>query len=247
MIDIDLCVIFSGVIAEPLARVFFWSLKRTTDLEGVTLHLVNAGIPNDELLRIQSMAFAGSHIYYRPSIPDAILQRGDELVRADTEWSCEWTMRNCGVNNHVVLSHFDVMFTRDYLSRLRRRVTKRTGMLGHHCPVLLLSRRAFAQSTTKFRAIGPLKVAPSEIGGYHLYHPADPQSTDNAIQVGFDTGELMRLELRCLGWDCDAERHKFGQHEDFYHFVGGGRVCGGDELVSIRSRAEHIIQEQGIQ
>lgn len=246
---VDFCVVLSGVNALPLSRIFFWTLQQTTSLEGVTFHLINKDIPGEEFHKIIEMV-PKCNTYTRPPVLNTIMDRNvgpyKNLLELDTEWSCNWTVGNCGVNKFVVLSHFDIVFLQDFLSYLRSRATHRTGMLGQHCPFMLLNRDAFSQSCFKFRAEGPFKAiinkqVPRE---FNLYHPADTRVTDDALQTGFDTGELLELELRTMGWECDPLRSEFDRH--FYHFSGGGRVNSGHEFNTIQRRTKMFIEEYNV-
>lgn len=257
LVPVDFCVTFSGPNALLLARVCFGSLLRTAgSLEGVVFHLVNKDVPPEEFAALAGLIpnDCKCWLYDRPSVPSSLLlepayaRRGmgmDSLV-VDVDWSYRFMTEKCGSVNFVVLANFDLFFVGDFLNLLRSRVTRNTGMLGQHCPFMLLSREAYQSSHFKFRSEGPFKVVPrpGSPGECYLYHPDDLRAVGAALQVGFDAGELLELELRLQGWEVDPLRQEFDRY--FYHFSGGGRVYGGDEMVSIRDRATMFIEEYGL-
>ncbi len=243
---VDFCVVFSGVLALPLARLFFWSLEQcAATLEGVTFHLVNIDVPGRDFDQIEDMV-PEVHCYRRPPVPERLLARGSNRLGIDAEWSSNWAVEHCGGERFVVLSHFDIFFVRDFLTLLRSRVTPRTGQLGHHRPIILLNRDVFHQSIFKFRSEGPFRgvMRTDDSKGFFIYHPDDPRAAGDYIQTGFDTGELMELELRVLGWEVDPLIAECEQ--SLYHFTGGGRVLDGPELVSLKRRVKMFTEEYGV-
>lgn len=224
LINVDLCFILGGPNAIDLSRLCFNSLARTcSTLRGVTVHLVNTNLECDQFEKIVEM-FPNSTPHQHPCEND--------VCPHETELTCDWVVKNCGRNRFVVLSHFDLFFVGDFLNLLRTKIDGRTGMLGQHCPFMLLNRDAYAKSEVRFRALGPLQVvvhnnAPNEC---FVYHRDDPRcaGTDQVLNAGFDVGELLELELRFRGFHCDPMRYEYDKH--FYHFTGGDRVRSGPEF-----------------
>lgn len=242
---IDLCIVFSGVCAVPLSKVFFSSLVKVTKLQGITFHLINIDVPEVEFVQITEMV-TGCKIYQRPPVPVKLANRTNNWLGIDAEWSSNWVVENCGNNQFAVLSHFDIFFMRDFLTLLRRRINNKIGMLSQHRPIVLINREAFKQSCFKFRSEGPFRAVlrNDNHNEFFMYHTNDPRSASSVLQTGFDTGELLELELRILGWEVNPMREEAEEH--FYHFNGGGRVVNGDELISIRNRARMFIDEYSL-
>lgn len=251
---VDFCVAIGGPSAISLSRVFFHSLNEvTTTFAGVTFHLVNRGVADDIFNEVCAMV-SGCETYVRPPIPDSMMRRakrrahpiGDDLLSLDTEWTYEWMIKNCGNNQFVAMSHFDIFFVGDFLNYLRGKITPNTGMLGQHCPFMFINREAFSHSYFKFRCESGLYAVPigPETKQCHLYYANDPRMTSNAMPIGLDNGELLELELRILGWDTASLREEFDNY--FYHFTGGDRVVDGPELKSIHDRARMFIEEYNI-
>ncbi len=236
---IDFCVIINGVNALQLCRVYFWSLFKTlSTAKGITFHLFNNYIPEDEFEHICELVPAKVHKY--------CLYRDVPLLKA-----LEWVITNCGTNKFIAMSHFDVFFAKDYTNYLRAQITPKTGQLGSHCPFIILNRDAFEQSIMKFRLIGPFKVVPDG-PNCDTYVTEDPRGA-NGLNQGFDCGDVLELELRTNGWHVDPMRGPgLGDEaaESWYHLVGGARVTpelnDGSEYVSIKRRAQMFIEEYQI-
>lgn len=251
---VDYCVVFSGANAVRLAQVYFGSLRRTTDTTGVTFHLVNRGVPDEDFARIVAMA-PECKTYERPPIPAQTLAAAAKRLRPldendmglDVEWTCNWVVENCGTEKFVVLSHFDLCFKDDFLNFLRGKVTDRTGILGHHAPFMLLNREAFRESVLKFHADGgPFYAVVREDAPSHFwlrYH-GDPRVGGRVFETGFDSGELLELELRARGWHCDPLKEHFDEY--FYHFWGGAyKTDGHPDFASIVADADWLINRYG--
>lgn len=247
---VDFCVVFGGKNAELLARMFFYSLNHVTStFKGVNFHFVNRDLNTDEFNRICSIV-SNYKIYNRSPIPSCMIKKWskrkftipqDQMI-LDTEWSCQFVSEYCGTEKFFILSHFDIFFIGDFINYLRSKVTDNTGMLGQHCPFMLVNRDALRKSHFKFRGesqpffIQPLENEPKQ---FHLYYKGDKRIKENALQTGFDNGELLELEMNVIGYDTDPLREEFDNF--FYHFTGGDRVISGDEFVSIQDRAMMFI------
>lgn len=241
-VPVDFCVALGGPLAIDLSRVCFESLVRTcADFQRVRFHLVNLDLESEVFSEICRMV-PGCKIYRRPPVPSGSVQMGD-----DTEWTCEWMARNCGTEQFVVLCHFDLFFFGDFLNRMRSMVTVNTGMLGQHCPMMLLNREAMTESRVRFatgRGHFYATPHPDHPNQFFLYHESDPRADLSAPHTGFDQGELLELELRSRGWECDDLRREFENY--FYHFSGGGRVRSGPEFDSLKRRVAMFTEEYGL-
>lgn len=242
LVPVDFCVVLGGPNAVMLSQLCFESFSRTcTTTQGVEVHLVNRDLTYDEFYSIYKL-FPSHWGYDRPPVPGS-----DKSMGKDTEWTCEWVSQNCGTKKFFVLCHFDLFFVGDFLNFLRAKVTNRTGMLGQHCPFMLLNREALAQSRLRFWASPKdFYVVPhqDEKDQCFLYCEGDRRIPPGAMRTGFDQGELLELELRALGWECDPLREEFNRH--FYHFSGGDRVRDGTEFESIQRRAKMFAEEYKI-
>jgi hypothetical protein len=239
---VDFCVMLEGPNAVDLARVTFHSFKETVSaLDGVTFHLINKDLSERDFAVIAALV-PGCRTYHLP--PTAF--PADFNLGDDTTARCEWMVEHCGNKQFVVLCHFDLFFIGDFLNLLRSLATDRTGMLGQHCPFMLLNRQAYAESVMKFHQFGPFFMVPHEQNPnqLYLYHHLDKRVRGSKLQVACDMGEQLELELRCRGWDCDPLREEHGKY--FYHFSGGGRVTQGSECIDMARRARMFIEEYQI-
>ncbi len=233
---VDLCIVFCGNLALQCARIMFYSLSKTiAALRGVTFHLVNQDVPEEEFRLITDMV-PGCKTYQRPPIPTP---RPYGLV--DAEWSYDWMVKNCGTNKWVAISHFDLFFSADFLTFLRFKANLDVGMMGHCCPFSMINRDAYAQSVFGFRTAGPFSAVtlPEQPDQFWLYSINDERvvshdSRSKVLRTSFDTGELLELELRTYGWKCEPMREIFNNY--FYHFSGAGHIVGEQQLVDITRR-----------
>lgn len=250
LVPVDMCVIVGGAIAPLMCRIFFWSLRQVlANVGGVNFHLINLDLSAEDFGRIIELAPL-CKTYTRPPVPESLWRRyrfaTGSFMGVDTEWSCDWTVENCGVEKFVIISHFDLFLMRDVVTHVRSKVTDNTAMMGQHCPFFILNREAYRSSRLKFSGMGPFRLVPRSDHpdqGY-LYHPLDPRAERSTMQTGLENGELLELELRFLGWEADAMADRLGDY--MYHFSGGGRVLDGSELFSLKRRAEAFIREYQI-
>lgn len=242
---VDFCVIVGGPNAVDLCRMFFWSLNEVTSTFGnVNFYLINRDLDSESFSQICDMV-PGCKRWRRSPLPEGYVRGEQDRLVKDTEWSCSWAVENCGTNKFVVLSHFDVFFVADWLNYLRSQITDQVGILGQHCPFMLLNREAYAQSRFKFAYAGPFSVVPlkdhPDQCRMYLYND---ERAEGSMRIGFDTGELLELELRYLGWECRPLREEYDNY--FYHFTGGDRVREGPEFNSIRDRLDMFLEGYSI-
>lgn len=242
MTPIDFCVPINGPNALPLCRVAFGSLLRVADLEGVTIRVFNKDVPRGQLL-----PFRGFNCdIFEHGLPD--FHQCDAPTHVGL--AADWIVNFCGIEKWCVLAHFDVLYKSDILSLMRERMNDRVGMLGQHCPIMAINRDAYRQSTLKFKsvaqffAVPPTMTRPDTNGmqsNWKLRWKEDPRAkVEGAIPImGFDTGELLELELRSLGWEVDP---MIDEIADAVVHVGQG---GTGKFEENRRWAEKMIAEHG--
>lgn len=242
---VDFCVTVGGRNALLLSRIFFWSLNEVVaNWERVTVHLINRDLQDGEFHAVSKIADRCPTVvrkHTRPPRPSPARDVGEDVA-----WTCGWVSANCGSEDFVILSHFDIFFFRDFLTLIRSSITPLVGMLGQHCPIMALNRYALSRCSLLFETVPRLYAVQHETNPnqLYLYHPHDPRAAGATMSTGFDMGELLELEMRCRGWLCDPMRAHMADH--FYHFTGGDRVRSGPELDYIQRRAQMFIEEYQI-
>ena len=189
--DIDFCIALSGVCVEPLWLLTWTTIKDKFDLSGVEFHIVNKDVNTNLVQRV--VKDCNAKLYQLP------YQNHDHtrLNLNDVVETCDYMVRNCGANKWVCLSHFDIRFKSDWLSEARRLAHDDVAMVGHHCPIMLLNREAYAGSKVKFE------------------------------MCGMDTGLMLEREFVERGWkivsfeDCRTDGMRGDDHPWFFHMGNG--------------------------
>ncbi len=146
MIAVDFAVTLSGPSVVPLWSLFWQTLTRFNNLDGVTFHLVNkdVGKPDFDLVAGQCKAKTYSAPYKAGHCHD--------LIPIDVAETCDYMVKECGRERWLCISHFDIWFKKDWLSNARRLALPGVAMIRHHCPIMLLNREAYRFSKVKFSA-----------------------------------------------------------------------------------------------
>lgn len=171
MVDvIDFCVPFIGENSGVLARLFFGTLRRYCDVSGtrITLHLVNKQVSSAvwaDVLRQALNTGLLTRTYdvdtgwnpYRGAADSSHVDRSVRLGANfnDAALTAEWCVSNCGDADWCILSHFDVIWRGDIVRWLVETQQQTDAMMvGGHCPIMLLNRRAYRELGVSFDSEG---------------------------------------------------------------------------------------------
>lgn len=259
---IDFCVALSGPIVDVFWPLFWGSLQRHNNLNGVTFHLINKDVGTEVMHVItDSMKGVDWYVYNLPYLggkrnrPQAELVRMSRASRDDVGYTCDYMTKNCGDKKWLCISHFDMWFKRDWLDCARNLIADEVGMIGHHCPIMLLNREAYKETMVGFHTMSHFVGVPHRDGGkYEIRHVHDPRtSNEGSLSIhGFDTGELLELELRSIGWKVDQSLGLFNEeectdegHRWYHHIGGGGTHYQESDLVSKRGLVAKMRDELG--
>lgn len=237
MTDIDfmVCVMGNGDGLRRCLPAFFGSLYRLS-LDGVRVCVVLRDccpIPEDAMRMVESSPVVMEmHNCPLPSASNSC---------DDTAQVCDWMVRTVSTAPWFVVSHFDVVFSGDYIQFIRREMVAASMIGNHHDGVVAVSRRAYDECQVGFCRLDDfivyrnsgeeLKVAPR--GSPFIGH-------DAGRCICLDVGELLALRMRTLGFNHYWLQRggDYGKSELFRHTRRGSGHGGGrdfnDQAVAMR-------------
>lgn len=225
---IDFCITLSSPSVEFMWRLYWGSLRRCCNLEGVRFHIINKDVDKVTLDRvIWSLRVVQSATIY--DLPYLHYKNEPERNSEDVAYTCDYLMHNCGYQQWVCISHFDMWFKKekDWLTFAREQIANDVAIIGNHCPIMLINREAYAWSNLKF---------------FTSSHPRG------------DTGMALQREMVNLGWkvlsypefnDPKDEKDPNGAHSYFHHIGGGGTHYGQADINQKLELVTRVIQEEG--
>ncbi len=242
-----------GPNLDLLARIFLKSMLKVVNLDGITLHIVDNGMSFEhltglgELLAPFPLAVPG--IWPKPKLPE--VRHGwdnqdiSKYAAANTAAVCEWMLTNCGTNKWCMITHFDIQFKRDIIAAMRERLTPQHGLLGSHCPMMMINREAWEQCQVPFRNVDGFVVAPDTLGNPKLRHGSDARRKGGGTPItGFDVAELFEAVLPGYGWTCEAMEDEIASH--VHHMrSGSGWMNNTDIDRQVRYSAQQICDKEG--
>ena len=252
MIPIDLCICLSGPLVDVLLPITMETLRRNDALEGVTLHFVDKDC-TPAVKRYLLDSGAKVHEFTSPKRfkPTAIAQTAEQDIERDvvngTVTTLNWMWKTCGTNEWVFIMHFDLEFKTPWLSYLRNLIAPSVGQIGDHaCGLVGYNRTALQQAEVGFNCMWNFFVVRDHYGNWKLRHEKDLRCTDHSMPFhGFDTNELLELNLQHWGWqvitETDVESNKWRVHNG----AGSGRCPESNQM--IRERALVRLRELRIQ
>ncbi len=241
MIPLDFCVSVQGPMAKDLMRLFLGSLVRHCRTDGVKFHFVcrngNSWTADNPYLKeldwnVRYLSFAHTQ---------------------DVNYCADWMLKNCGTEKWACLSHFDMWFKKDWLTYAREHTADDVALVGVHCPIMLINRDAYAQSVVKFNTMDGFCAVPltDSSRDWKLRHRLDPRSAGGLPVRGFDTGELLELEMRSRGWKVhplnvyNEEESTEEGHPWFKHIGGGGTHTSEAEVAAKLKLCHETVVEHG--
>lgn len=208
---LDFCVALSGPLIVELWRLFWARLNYWSDLNGVILHLINKDGAPHTITSILETVGIEHHVYNLPFI------KGDhpQLGNNDVDRTCHYMVEHCGNNDWLCISHFDIVFYDDWLGQARSLIRDRVGMIGHHCPIMLLRREAYKDSASGFK-----------------------------MGEGYDTGRLLEKELIESGWLVESFEDAQLEESHWFHHIGfGGTHYDAPNVEAKRSLIAQLSRE----
>ena len=204
---IDLCVAINGINLDVLVPMFFETFFKKVSADHFHVHAVLKNVDpriydyiekKADEVEIPFSIYELDGPFYEETGPgkEEVLWMG-----GDTAITCEWMMENCGDNQWVVISHFDVAFENDFAQALIPEMTSVTGMIGYHRDgIVAINRDAYKQCFVGFRSMNNF-FASKENGKYKLRFEMDPRCKDKSIRIeGFDVAELLELNIQARRW-----------------------------------------------
>lgn len=244
----DFCITVTAPNVDVLFRLFFGSLERHSDLTGVRFHVLDRGCNEAGLAQVHE-----SLRKYDYTIYNQLGKNERDCGPADVARNCDWMVRNCGSAEWCVISHFDVVFKKDFLGRMRQHMTPDAGMIGQHCAIVAVNRAVYKTCHVGFMSMSDFVAQPISDGSghYRLRHRDDERVKpgDGSVPIrGFDTGQLLELEMRSLGvkvYPLTVWLEEGPHHEWYDHHGGGGSHWDEPYRSMHRERALRLIAEGG--
>ncbi len=252
---VDFCVTASAPNVDVLFRLFFGSLQRHSDLSRTKFHILDRGCNESGLAQIRE-----SLQRYPYTIYDQLGKIDTNVGSSDVAVTCDWMVNNCGTAKWCVISHFDVVFKKDFLGKMREHMRDDTAMVGQHCAIMAVNREAYTNSLVRFQSISGFVAQPiyDMVDGlrilsnqYRMRYASDERVRpgDGSVPIrGFDTAQLLELEFRSQSWKVEPLTVWFEEgdrHEWYDHHGGGGSVWDEPQLSAHRQRALKLIEEGG--
>ncbi len=217
---IDFCVSVQGPMQRDLMRLFLGSLVKHCRTDGVKFHFVNR----------EADKWSADKTYLREidyTIYDLPIECSD--MGSDVSYCANWMVNRIGVNRWVCISHFDMWFKKDWLTYARSHIADDVALIGVHCPIMLVNRKAYARSVVKFNMFSGYYAVPINDGSghYKVRHELDPRAKGGSPVRGFDNGEMLELEMRSKGWkvlplNVFNEEPPTEEGHAWFHHIGGG-------------------------
>ena len=207
---IDFCVAINGVNLKYFVPLFFHTLFTKVDVSQLHIHVVEKGI-EDEVHQYIEQRGEESPVPFtiytlkHPFVEEIGPARSQvSWTAGDTGSTCSWMMENCGDNEWVIISHFDMAFNGDFVNELISKMTSDIGIIGQHDQGLVaISRIAFNQCAVGFQDMSGY-FAVLEGHDYKLRSGGDPRCTERSIRIeGCDVMELLVLDMQFRHWNID--------------------------------------------
>lgn len=258
MPPIDLCISLNGPLVDVLLPLALETLHRHDTLEGVRLHLVDKDCTEPVkryLFGLQESGQATVHQFQspprfkHPSCPilSAELESERDVVNG-TVTTLDWMTKNCGSEEWVFIMHFDVEFLGPWLSYLRGKIDSGVGQIGDHaCALVGYNRTALRQAEVGFHSMSGYFMTVDHYGNSKVRHGSDVRCVSKVTPIhGFDTNELLELNLQHWGWKVIADTDVASNRWRVHNGSGSGR-CGDIVNKTIRQRAQERLDQLNIQ
>ncbi len=237
MTPIDLCFALNGPHLETMLPIVMSTMMAHNDMEGVTLHLVDKGCSRNLSAWLHCRSFA--RIYNAPPAPAGT--DGDDTIK-DVYETMQWMVENCGENEWVFISHFDLEYTGPLLDYYRSLIAPGVAQIGAHATGLVgYSRKALSECDVSFAHLDDLYIIKETDTGFPLWkirQKNDPRCTNHDMPVsGWDVGELAELRLSCNKKLVLSETETALQHFRIHNGSGCGRCANANAEIHAKSVA----------
>jgi hypothetical protein len=204
---IDLCIsVEEEENALLLLGLYFKSLIKNNDLGGVSVHIV--GHTNYEFpLPVK--------LWERPLFESGSRHSGHYTpVAYNTSQTMQFMMDNCGDEDWVIISHYDLMFKGDFIGFIKNNISENVGQIGEHqFGAVAYNRKAYCESGVKFCSFSGAVIG----GGNKLSHLNDTRIKGKGMPEiwGWDVAELYTIEVQSRGWQLIAvpENNNYYEHQ----------------------------------
>lgn len=244
-------------MVDVLLPITLETLKRQEKLSDVNLHLVDKDCSPPVKKYISSLERSGQATVYQfisplrflePGCPELSQEQNRERdVVNGTVTTLGWMTKNCGKEDWIFISHFDLEFKRPWLSYLRSFIAPHVGQIGDHaCGLVGYNRLALHQCEVDFSCMWNLYVNKDHYGNWKLRHERDERCVDKSMPFhGFDTNELLELNLQHWGWKVITETDVQCNPWRVHNGAGSGRCHESNQM--IRDRAIADLKRLGIE
>jgi len=208
---IDLCVTLKGWNLDLLTPLFFETLFRNTSTEDLIIHVVIDDVETpqsvkDYLYRLRDSVDIPFNIYVLEPFLEKLAKQDRFTAVYDITETGHWMMDNCGTQDWVIISHYDVAFrpNMDMVKRIKRCMQQKAqpvGVIGlHSYGIIAINRRAYQESPFRFDALPGMGAYRVESGLYRLVHQKDPRCEEDIIHP-LDGMELFTIAIQQRGWE----------------------------------------------
>lgn len=257
MEPIDLCICVSGPLVDVLLPIALETLHRHDKLDDVRLHIISKGCSDavEKYLLALGISDQAEIRHFssperpkdekRPWLGDAMEAERD--VVNGTVTTLDWMVKNCGHSRWVFVMHFDIEFKAPWLSYYRGKIAEGVGQIGDHAVGMVgYNRNAVRQAEVGFHSMSGCFVTKDHYGNTKIRHGSDVRCVDKTNPLcGWDTNELLELNLQHWGWKVIIETDDASQVWRTHHGSGSGR-CGDGANTLIRQRASADLRRLGI-
>lgn len=252
----DICISLCGPVVGYILPIALHGLEKFEKADPTTIHLVDEDCSEPVNRYLKSLALKGYniHSYQSPKRfkPEGAPDLGPSLeYERDRVWlnidTQQWMIDRCGVCDWVFIMHFDVEFKAPWLSHLSSMVDDLTAQVGaHNCGLVGYRRAALRQTNVGIDSMSGTYLVKNHYGVWKMRHKSDLRCSDLSIPIeGFDTNELLEINLQHLGWkvkvETDVESNKWRVHNG----SGSGR-CGEPSVSMIIERAGKDLKRLGL-
>ena len=247
--SVDVAMVLEGPVVHAFLPLFLHTLRGLNLMDRVQLHFVDRNVPGP----VRAYAEHFGIVY---DMPDPNV--GQDLCK-DVCARMDWMVRNCGKQDWIFISHFDMEIHGPWLDYYRTLITPNVGQIGDHANGLVGYNRAAVSGWDLKEVLRPKAIEDlwpesraqvylvrDHYGDLKPRHPSDRRCTTLEYHVkGFDVGERFEIYLQGSGWtvlvESDVEQQRFRVHNG----SGGGR-CGDVVNQMIMSKTMETLENYSL-
>lgn len=247
MKPIDLCIALNGPLVDVLLPLTMGTLMEHNDLSGVEIYFIDKGISEPVRRYLDGLAEStGCPVHV--VMHDRIDMGDSRKVVRDVADTLKWIVEECGVNEWVFISHFDLECRGPLLDYYRGLIDEKTGQIGaHNTGIVGYRREAVKACDLGFWGMDDCYLVRDRFtNDRKIRHTDDPRCNDRSVQIsGWDIGELLELGLLYKGWAVRSEYEEELQRLRIHNGSGCGRCEGANAM--IRERALDDLARRGME